>query len=410
MNDSATVYHHGYCTNVHAGISIDAAKANLERYACDVRQRLVPQGRLPVGLWLAEQAAHQLLREGRLADFRAWLEEKGLVPYTLNGFPQQDFHQPVVKHAVYEPTWLCQSRAEYTKMLIDVLAWLLPQGSVGTISTLPLGWPHAPWHADDLRTAAEHLLEVAQYAKRMEEETGRHIVVAIEPEPGCVLNTASEVVEFFTHYLFSGRQEAVARRHLSVCHDICHSGVMFEPQAEALEQYRRAGIRLGKVQVSSAIHVPWDRCQDDPGAAADIRTQLARIGEPKYLHQTTAAAPHGRLQRLIEDLPHALSRWLADDAIPRHPWRIHFHIPIYVDCFGSLQTTQDDIGEATTYLEQYRQETVDGMPWFTGHYEVETYAWTVLPPELATDNLAAGIAQELEYFSIVRERIKMART
>ena len=36
---------------------------------------------------------------------------------------------------------------------------------------------------------------------------------------------------------------------------------------------------------------------------------------------------------------------------------------------------------------------------FTGHYEVETYAWTVLPPMLRQDNsLVEDIRRELTYF------------
>ena len=36
------------------------------------------------------------------------------------------------------------------------------------------------------------------------------------------------------------------------------------------------------------------------------------------------------------------------------------------------------------------------------HFEVETYAWNVLPPELQRDSLADGIADELKW---VREQL-----
>src|SRR4051794_8818385 len=88
----------GYCTNVHAGAGLDQTRANLERYALAVKRLASPDRPMGVGLWLSAPAARQLLEERRVGEFAAWLREVGLVPFTLNGFPFGDFHQPVVKH------------------------------------------------------------------------------------------------------------------------------------------------------------------------------------------------------------------------------------------------------------------------------------------------------------------------
>lgn len=396
-------YPFGYCTNVHAGTSLDEAKSNLLKYSSAVAQQIVPDGKLPIGLWLAEEAATSLIQRGEVRSFGEWLNEHHFLPYTFNGFPQGDFHQPVVKHAVYEPTWACESRAKYTQCLAQILSAILPPGSRGSISTLPLGWPHAPWHAENFKNAADNLLEVAKFLDRLAQQSGKEVVLAIEPEPGCVLHTAPDIVEFFEHYLFSGPDANVARQYLTVCHDICHSGVMFEPQQEALLSYRQAGIRIGKVQVSSAVHVPWDAAIDLPQRTAMLE-QLRTFNEPKYLHQTSRCDPAGRLSELSEDLSHALSNWLPDADFPSQPWRIHFHVPIFVDAFEQLSTTQADIATATRCLEQHRHEQIEGVPWFTGHYEVETYAWTVLPDSLSSENLAEGIAHEMKYFAGILEQ------
>lgn len=417
----------GYCTNVHAGTSLAEAKSNLLLHAAAVRQSVVAHagqgssdapatGNLPVGLWLAEPAATSLIEESGVHEFGHWLSENHFTPYTMNGFPQGDFHQPVVKHAVYEPTWSCDSRTRYTLELAEILDAILPadgignQAVCGSISTLPLGWPHAPWHAENYKNAADNLLEVAKFLDRQAQRSGKQVVIAIEPEPGCVLNTAGDMVEFFEHYLFSGPDAKLARQYLTVCHDICHSGVMFEPQQAALQLYRQAGMRVGKVQVSSAVHVPWDACEGDPDRREATVAQLRTFVEPKYLHQTTRQNRAGRLDQLCSDLPTALEKWLPASAsaqtsnnagFPVLPWRIHFHVPIFVDTFECLKTTQADIAEATIFLEQHAQETVEGQPWFTGHYEVETYAWPVLPAAMSVENLADGIAQELQYFETV---------
>lgn len=393
----------GYCTNVHAGTTLDTAWENLKTYAAPVRDQVCPNARLPVGLWLAENAANQLTEPEAILRLRDRLEEHHFAPYTFNGFPQGDFHQRVVKHAVYRPTWATPKRPRYTKQLATILANLLPHGTTGSISTLPLGWPDDQWTTEHLRQSAKNLIKVAEHLSQLADETGREIVLAIEPEPGCVLNTAPEIIEFFQQHLFSGATESIARRHLSVCHDICHSGVMFEPQAEALQSYLDAGIRVGKVQVSSAVHVPLDECHDDSEQRNRVLQQLQTFNEPKFLHQATRADEAHRLAELKEDLPDALEAWTRDDAIELgcldRPWRVHFHVPIFVNDFGHLRTTQSDITEAVRFLRSQSEQTVAGRSWFTGHYEVETYAWTVLPPSLAETNLSSGIARELQWFA-----------
>src|SRR6185369_12857474 len=83
----------GYCTNVHAGATLDVTRANLEKHAVAVKQRFSPERPMGVGLWLSANAAAQLVAAQGESQFRDWLAERGLVPYTLNGFPYGDFHQ-----------------------------------------------------------------------------------------------------------------------------------------------------------------------------------------------------------------------------------------------------------------------------------------------------------------------------
>jgi sugar phosphate isomerase/epimerase len=441
---SASCFPFGYCTNVHAGVELAEARANLLRVATAVRDQVQPGGSLPVGLWLAERAARELLQEATVAEFADWLGEQRLVPYTFNGFPQGDFHQAVVKHAVYEPDWRSTARRDYTIALATVLARLLDGSQCGSISTLPLGWPHTRWEEADYQAAAQNLLEVARHLETLAQNSGQEIVLAIEPEPGCVLDTATDLVAFFERYLFRGPDAEIARRYLTVCHDICHSAVMFEPQPVAIDSYVSHGIRLGKVQVSAAVAVDWpaqptselaaNELAANELAAAQMLQQLKQFNEPRYLHQTTrqravqasgespaessrarssqsgaaradggcasaAAAGVGEVE-MRDDLHQALADWTGDiDA--QTGWRVHFHVPIFVDRFGGLRGTRDDIDAAVAAIGRHRGQAVGGRPWFTGHYEVETYAWGVLPPELQVRDLAEGIARELRHFQQV---------
>lgn len=356
----------GYCTNVHAGHDLDSTLANLETHAAGVRRHL-GVNELGIGLWLSAEAARAAL--ARVDETRERIAAMGLRVFTLNGFPYYDFHDPVVKHRVYEPKWSDAARLNYTLTLIDVLHALLPRGEEGSISTLPLGWPTGWNKATDDELAVGFLQRVAVRLLDLEKTTGRVIHLDLEPEPGCLLRRADDVVRLFDDPLLRSDE---ARRHLRVCHDVCHSAVMFEAQEEAFATYKAAGIQVGKVQISSALKAR--------GAAAG---ELRHFNEPRYLHQTCVKR-EGRINE-YEDLPKALAARRADDAASE--WRVHFHVPIHLTSVGALDTTQDEIRPAIRLALRHGVK----------HFEVETYAWTVLPDELKPADLAAGIADELRW-------------
>jgi hypothetical protein len=68
---------------------------------------------------------------------------------------------------------------------------------------------------------------------------------------------------------------------------------------------------------------------------------------------------------------------------------VHFHVPIFLERFGHLRTSQDDTLECLRFLNQSQAAE------FTGHLEVETYAWTVLPHSMRRRGLSEDIAREI---------------
>ena len=63
-------------------------------------------------------------------------------------------------------------------------------------------------------------------------------------------------------------------------------------------------------------------------------------------------------------------------------------MPVYLDSLGLLGTSRGDI------LECF--QVCQSMPELK-HYEVETYAWNVLPEEHQVENLSDGIAREMNW-------------
>ena len=400
----------GYCTNVHAGVDLDAIRDNLQWFAVPVQQSVCGSRPLGVGLWLPAKAASQLVQSGA-EDFAKFLAARKLHPYTINGFPYDNFHQDVVKHRVYSPPWWDERRLSYTRQLAAILSQILPENEpAGSISTLPIGWAANPSSPEEPRTAeelaqsgnleraGENLRCMADSLQKLERRSGRRIVLAIEPEPGCILDTTDDCLQWFDQHL----PEQHHRRYITVCHDICHAAVMMENQHDVLTRLAAAGIGIGKVQVSSAIVADWESMATM--RRGEALEQLSQFAEDRYLHQTGRRTESGDFQ-LAEDLPALLTpaseraenSGLSDPLNGDRRWVVHFHVPIFLEHFGHLTTSHDDVIACLQTLH-----SPDAPIEFTGHLEVETYAWSVLPESMRKRGLAEDIAKEITW---LREEI-----
>jgi hypothetical protein len=252
-----------------------------------------------------------------------------------------------------------------------VLAQLLPDGDAGSISTLPLGW-REPWTADHDRRATASLAHVSRRLRALRAETGRTVRLAIEPEPGCVLDTVHDVVSWLAPRTRSGE---VDPEFVGVCLDTCHLAVSFADPDAAVREIADAGLRVVKVQASAALHV--ERPSDAAG-----RDAVAAFVEPRYLHQTRERQPDGSVLA-TDDLGEAL------DLLPAAgPWRVHFHVPLHLAPRAPLTATTDVLAAALAAVRSVPHGD-------EAHVDVETYTWTVLPDPV--DDLVAGIAGEVRW-------------
>jgi len=380
--------HLTYCTNIHAGEPLGEVMASLAKHLPGIRSGVRSDRPFGVGLRLGHAAAEALRDRTALAALKRFLAEGNYYVFTINGFPYGAFHGRAVKEDAYKPDWSDPHRLAYTDHLADILAELLPQGQLGSVSTVPCTFK--PWAKGRLGAIVENLIRHVSHLVSIEKSKGTVISLALEPEPYCLLETIEETVAFFNEHLFSragttrlaaltglsaADAESAMRRHIGVCYDVCHAAVEFEDPRGSIERLRGSGISIPKVQLSSALKVGR--------VDASSAKQLAAFAEPVYLHQVVQKS-NGALRRFV-DLPQALAE--AERAAGAE-WRVHFHVPVFLEKMEHFDTTQSFLAEI---LRLHRAEPI------SPHLEVETYTWDVLPASYRNVELAAAIARELNW-------------
>jgi hypothetical protein len=383
--------HLTYCSNIHPGESWAEVRANLGLHVLAVRDRLVPDGSFGLGLRLSARAAAGLANPTVLGEFREFLRCQRMYVFTINGFPYGAFHGTRVKEEVYLPDWRDPERLRYTNLLADLLAELLPDdaGMEGSISTVPGAYKPALAGSGDVQAMVEHLLRHVAHLVHLRVRSGRLISLALEPEPNCFLETVDEVVDFFEHHLhgpaavarlieLTGMEHDKAARalrdHLGICLDLCHAAVEFEQPLECVRKLDQSGIRVLKMQISAGLRLP--RLNTETIEA------LSRFDDAVYLHQVVQQGPDGLVR--FADLADAIAS--HQGSMPQHEWRVHFHVPIFLDQLGPFASTQAFVREM---LAIHRSRPV------SMHLEVETYTWGVLPEPFRSGTVDAAVAREL---------------
>jgi hypothetical protein len=384
--------HLTYSTLVHPADTWEQLWESLNRYLPAVKQRFSPNEPFGVCLRLSRQTADTLTqRPVELARLKAFLAENDLYVFTANAFPYGAFKGERVKEQVYEPDWRTDERATYTMRVADVLAALAPPDIQPSIQSPPLGYKPRVTGPEVVEAYTRQLHAVVAYLADLEARTGRTVTLAVEPEPSCYLELTSELIDYFTNHLYShesaralskrtgwpeARCDALLRKHLGAVYDICHQAVEYEDIADSLESLRKAGIPILKLQPASALRIPE--------VTKEIVEALRPFSDPIYLHQTIQLH-EGRLTHHL-DLPEALAAW-KKNPIPCE-WRIHFHVPVFLDEINLFRTTRQAIEVA---LKVHKANPL------SAHIEIETYTWDVLPEKLKSGDIVDYVVRELEW-------------
>ncbi len=372
--------HLAYCTNVHRGDTWEETFDGLQRHTLRLRREVCPADQpYAIGLRLSARAADELARPATLDAFRRWLDEHQCYVFTINGFPYGSFHGTRVKEQVFQPDWSTPERLDYTCLLFDLLARLLPDGMEGSVSSLPGSFKEFALDGGKLERIFDHLKRCQEHISRLAENTGHDLHLGLEPEPLGLFETSGETLKFFGLLVERHPNEPELLKRIGINYDTCHLALQFEQARDALERLTGAGLRLSKLHLSSALTLaPTD----------DALARLGAFEEEVYLHQVIVGDGDEPLRR-FRDVPDAL-RFYSQPGVSRgRQWRVHFHIPLHAAPGAPFGDTRDHITDTLDWLADHRQAC--------RHLEMETYTWEVLPEHLRSDDVVEQLRKEYDW-------------
>jgi hypothetical protein len=208
-----------------------------------------------------------------------------------------------------------------------------------------------------------NLIELADWLEALAAETGHDFHLGLEPEPLGHFENTAETLGFFARLHADAADSDIIRRRIGVNYDACHFALQYEDAAAALDALVTAGIRISKIHLSSAL--AFDPAE--PAAIAAIRA----FDEPVYFHQVLLRGADGGITRFI-DLPDFLTS--HEPRAGHTEARVHFHIPLDAAPAPPLRSTCGHARDVLTWCRAH--------PAACRHFEIETYTWGVLPPEL----------------------------
>ena len=371
-------HHLAYCTNVHRGNNWSETFSSLQKEVMDVRRATSPEAPYAIGLRLGADAAQELAQPQTLENFKEWLEKENSYIFTINGFPHGNFHGQRVKEKVYLPDWTDPERLNYTLRLFQILSFLLPEGSEGSVSTLPGSFKefHPPPRMPEI--AYQHLLQCAEEIEKLSLEKNQDLHLGMEPEPLGWFETIPETIQFMNQLFDRAENPELVRSRVGVNYDCCHLAIEYEDAQQGLDLLQGSNILLSKLHLSSAL-----RAQPTEENLATLQSFVEEV----YLHQVVRAKD-GRVIDRIKDLDLALS--MAKRGKDRSDeWRVHFHVPLHCSPGNGLGDTQDHVLHTLDWLQK--------NPDACHHLEMETYTWEVLPKALKSFSVVEQVTKEYQW-------------
>lgn len=401
--------HLTYCTNIHKNKTLKDTVNNIKKYAINIKNKVSPNNRFGIGLCLSYNMSLQLVDETALNNFKHWLSANNLYIFTINGFVHSYFHKKNIKEKIYEPDWGTVERFIFTKNLITILSNLLDT-EYGSISTVPICYKIKIRNRKKkyrvIQESLCYLMEILVLLDKTKREKNKKIVLCFEPEPDCFLENTHDIIFFYKHTLIPygtnylnknyGYTKKNATRkifqHLQICYDACHFAIQHEKPKKTFEMLLKHNITVGKVQLSSLVHMYIPR---NTFVEKIKILKLQNLSTSTFLHQVRTTYKKTKNIHSCVDFSKPINSNECLTCVKKTR-RIHYHLPIYKNTFLLCNTTKKHLDK--TFLELIRKNVI--------HLEIETYTWLAAKKKNFL-NTVESIVKEYEYVTNFYNKIKI---
>lgn len=324
---------------------------------------------------------------------RAMLNEHGL---RLDGISAVSIGGGA-KEQVHHPDWRTEERLGFMFPALNLAAeFATPDHEIG-ITTNALSYRR--WVDVDMpgnwAALTLNVIRVVQHLVGIHDRTGKVLHIDLEPEPGSVLRDTADVVKFYSQWLLprggamlsdrmqlsNGSAGEAILRHVRIALDTAHAAVVWDDAAASLDAFAQHGIRIGRLQASSAIEI---EVPVETDAQKTMAEHLGAFVSPSLLQQVVGWLD-GEIVQRFDDLPDAIS---AIEASAGQTWRIHTHAPLLADRYGVFASTR---AETAAWLREIAGRGVD-----VGMIELRSANWDVVPHD-DRGPLESMIMQEAEW-------------
>jgi len=179
LNQLSGNVHLTYCTNIHAGQSWQDIRASLDEYVPAIKSSVA---RASDGMDCGFPAKPRRARQPEaLASFRDQLSVLGAYVFTINAFPFGPFHGVRVKEDVYLPDWRDREPCCVHGEQCCGPCWNPPDG-MEAVSRPPGAFKPNAVERGRCGDGSNLMMAVADLVD-LKRRTGKHIALALEPEP-----------------------------------------------------------------------------------------------------------------------------------------------------------------------------------------------------------------------------------
>jgi hypothetical protein len=302
-----------YCSNIFKTKNINKLIFNVKKYLLSIKN---------IKKYISLCLSKNLLKKINIIKkiFKLQKDEKIFVK-SINGFVYQDFHKKYIKEKIYLPDWTSKYRLLYTKDIITLIKKITKKNSIINISTMPISYKD--WSIKKYKKIIiyKSIKNIAILINK--KAIKKSINISLEPEPCCLLECNSNIIKFYE--LWVKKLIINFKKYICICYDICHLSVMFEKHEINFKLLKKKEIKIGKIQISSALKTIIPKKNIYIKLLFKI---LLKIKNSNFLHQCIIKnkhkiEKHNDIIKIIKSLINKKNLEV----------RIHCHIPIYKKTF-----------------------------------------------------------------------------